>query len=64
MEITQSLETFQEGARQLIDATASLDELEALRVRYLGKKGEVTAQLKQIGSLSHEERKTFPDDMN
>ena len=30
--------------------------LEELRVRYLGKKGEVTAVLKQMGSLSAEER--------
>ena len=30
--------------------------LDALRVRYLGKKGELTALLKQMGSLSPEER--------
>ena len=32
------------------------DSLEALRVRYLGKKGELTALLKQMGRLSAEER--------
>ena len=31
-------------------------ELEALRVRYLGKKGELTAILRQMGKLSAEER--------
>lgn len=31
-------------------------ELDALRVRYLGKKGELTAVLKQMGGLSAEER--------
>ena len=31
-------------------------DLEELRVQYLGKKGEVTAVLKQMGSLSAEER--------
>lgn len=31
-------------------------ELEALRVRFLGKKGELTAILKQMGKLSAEER--------
>ena len=31
-------------------------EIEALRVKYLGKKGELTAILKQMGSLSPEER--------
>ena len=30
--------------------------LDALRVKYLGKKGELTAVLKQMGSLSAEER--------
>ncbi len=31
-------------------------EIEAVRVKYLGKKGELTAILKQMGSLSAEER--------
>ncbi|MBO7184822.1 MAG: phenylalanine--tRNA ligase subunit alpha, partial [Oscillospiraceae bacterium] len=35
------------------DSPAALDEL---RVRYLGKKGELTAVLKQMGKLSAEER--------
>ena len=37
------------------DAKASAD-LDALRVKYLGKKGELTAVLKQMGKLSAEER--------
>ncbi len=39
-----------------IAAAADTAALEALRVRYLGKKGEVTAILKQMGGLSAEER--------
>ncbi|MDR3311366.1 MAG: phenylalanine--tRNA ligase subunit alpha [Oscillospiraceae bacterium] len=39
-----------------ITAAQSPAELEALRVRYLGKKGELTAILKQTGGLSAEER--------
>jgi phenylalanyl-tRNA synthetase alpha chain len=45
-----------------IDAVAALAAaedpaaLEAVRVRFLGKKGEITAILKQMGSLSAEER--------
>ncbi len=31
-------------------------ELDALRVKYLGKKGELTAVLKQMGKFSAEER--------
>ena len=34
----------------------SMDVLENLRVKYLGKKGELTAILKQMGKLSAEER--------
>ena len=38
---------------QKVDTAAALD---ALRVKYLGKKGELTAVLKQMGKLSAEER--------
>ncbi|MEW6173429.1 MAG: phenylalanine--tRNA ligase subunit alpha, partial [Bacillota bacterium] len=40
-------------------ATASArnpEELEAVRVRYLGRKGELTQILRQMASLSPEER--------
>ena len=38
---------------QKVDTAAALD---ALRVKYLGKKGELTAVLKQMGKLPPEER--------
>ena len=41
-------------------ASAQLSELnadlEAIRIKYLGKKGELTAVLRNMGSLSPEER--------
>ncbi len=40
----------------LIAVTESLADLEAIRVEYLGKKGLLTAQLKNLGGLSAEER--------
>ena len=43
-------------AKAAVDAASSNADLEALRVKYLGKKGEVTAILKQMGKLSAEER--------
>ncbi|MGD9559376.1 MAG: phenylalanine--tRNA ligase subunit alpha, partial [Oscillospiraceae bacterium] len=52
----QALETIREQATQQIAAAPGQAELEALRVRYLGKKGELTAILKQMGGLSAEER--------
>ncbi len=39
-----------------LDKATNLAELEELRVRLLGKKGELTAILKQMGTLSAEER--------
>ena len=44
-------------AREELLAAAGLAELDAVRVKYLGKKGELTAILKGMGALSPEERK-------
>ena len=52
-ELMQSL---RETAIRSIMETADMENLEAQRVRYLGKKGEMTAILRQMGSLSPEER--------
>ena len=38
--------------------------LEALKVEYLGKKGSVTALMKNMGSLSPEEKKSFGKEVN
>ena len=50
------LESLREASRRAIEEAVDMDALEALRVRYLGKKGELTAVLKQMGKLSAEER--------
>jgi phenylalanyl-tRNA synthetase alpha chain len=42
--------------REAVQATESLEALDQIRVRYLGKKGALTRQLKQLGSLPAEER--------
>ena len=52
----QQLESIRKAALDAITQAAGTEELETLRVRYLGKKGELTAVLKQMGSLSPEER--------
>lgn len=44
-----------EAARVLTDIT-DLEQLEALRVEFLGKKGRITEVLRQMGKLSAEER--------
>ena len=50
------MQELRENALNAISDAESIDSLDALRVRYLGKKGEPTAILKQMGKLSAEER--------
>ncbi len=52
----QQLELIKSQATAALQAANSPAELEELRVRYLGKKGELTAVLKLMGKLSPEER--------
>ena len=47
-----------------IGAASSLERLDALRVKYLGKAGIITNKTKTIGSLPVEERKTFGAELN
>ena len=52
----QQLEAIRAAAVAAMEHAEKAEELEALRVQYLGKKGELTAVLKQMGKLSAEER--------
>ena len=52
----QQLEQIKLEALAALDAAQSPAALEELRVKYLGKKGELTAVLKMMGKLSAEER--------
>ena len=52
----EKLKSIAETARQSFQSAKDMQELENLRVRFLGKKGELTAILKQMGGLSPEER--------
>jgi len=54
----------QERALTEIRASSDLQELDDLRVRYLGKKGEITAQLKSLGAMEPEQRKAFGQSVN
>ena len=50
------LELIQQNATAALQQVNTPAELDEFRVRYLGKKGELTAVLKQMGKLSPEER--------
>ena len=52
----EQLEAIRKNALESIASTQAGTDLEALRIKYLGKKGELTAVLKQMGSLSAELR--------
>ena len=47
-----------------ISAVLSLEELETVRVKGLGKKGEITSLMKSIGSMSEEDRRTKAPKLN
>ena len=52
----EQLENIKQQALEEMRAAQDLAALDAVRVRVLGKKGELTAVLKQMGKLSAEER--------
>lgn len=52
----QELEAIRQKAEQGLRAAKDRQTLENLRVNYLGKKGEITAILKQMGKLPAQER--------
>lgn len=45
-----------ENAKKMLEEAKEISVVEEIRVKYLGKKGELTGILKQLGSLSPEER--------
>ncbi len=53
----ENLQSLLQSARDEIAARTDLQALEEIRVRLLGKKGEITALLKSLGSMEHEARK-------
>lgn len=52
----EQLEAIRKKAIEAIGGAEAAGDLESLRVKYLGKKGELTAVLKQMGGLSAELR--------
>ena len=52
----QDLDNLVEQAISAINSTDSINDLEQIRVNYLGKKGHITSQMKLLGKLSQEER--------
>ncbi len=53
----KNLDQKKSHAIEAINAAAGLGDLEALRVKYLGKAGEITEELKKLGSLPEQDRR-------
>lgn len=52
----ETLERVRREALEALEGSDTAQDLDALRVKYLGKKGELTGLLKQMGRLTPEER--------
>ena len=52
----EDLKLLVEKARAEIEAAENEQQLDQIRVQYLGKKGDITSLLKSLGKLSPEER--------
>lgn len=59
-----SLDELRQQAFIAINDINDLFELDTIRVQYLGKKGELTALMKQMGTLAPEERPAFGAKVN
>jgi phenylalanyl-tRNA synthetase alpha chain len=57
-ETVSDLQQLVDAARTQISQSATIDELEQIRVRLLGKKGELTALLKTLGAMDPDARRT------
>ena len=53
-----------EIVKKKLEEIKNLQELQDLKVKYLGKKGEITAMLKSLGEMSPEERPIFGQKVN
>ncbi|MGC9142184.1 MAG: phenylalanine--tRNA ligase subunit alpha [Caldimicrobium sp.] len=60
----EELEALKERALKELSSAKNLADLEALRVKYLGKKGEITQALKSLKDLPLEEKKTVGAKLN
>jgi len=60
----QHLQEIIANAQSAIESADSLVALDEVRVQFLGKKGELTAQLQSLGKLPPEERRTAGQEIN
>ena len=59
-----NIEQIMAEATSVIALTNSLPDLEQVKARFLGKKGELTAHMKQLGALAPDERSRLGQQLN
>jgi len=62
--VTADLEGLHAEALELVAGAVDRRALDEIRVRFLGKKGELTGLLKQLGQLPHEQRREVGQAVN
>ncbi len=62
--LLQDLNALGETAQAAVDAAGSTDALEALRVQYLGRKGQITGLLRGLKDVPAEERPAVGEQVN
>ena len=55
----EQLEKIRQSAMEALEKVESSADLEQLKVKVLGRKGELTQQMRQLGKMSPEERPAF-----
>ncbi|QNU68791.1 phenylalanine--tRNA ligase subunit alpha [Ruminiclostridium herbifermentans] len=64
MDVIEKISNLRDAALSKIKAAATSNEVEELRVKLLGKKGELTEMLKDLKNMAIEERKQFGQEAN
>jgi len=62
--LLEKLLALEEESKHRIEAVSSLDELQEVRVKYLGKKGALTNLLRSLGTVAPEERPKIGQEAN
>lgn len=60
----EKLKELEDEARQKIEIAASLEELQEVKIRFLGKKGGLTTLLRSLGTVAPEERPLVGQEAN
>ena len=62
--MTINLSDLLNDALNEIEECKTLNNLEKIRVKYLGKKGQITSQLKKLGSMKKDQKPSFGQEIN